>query len=89
MPLRTPEKKSPLSGEGRLLSSSSDENFDDSKLAVGRRVSLSAMITHAGGDPMRDLRETLEDIAQQHASYIVTEVKGREAAAYHGESQLK
>jgi hypothetical protein len=53
MPLRTPEKKSPLSGEGRLSSSAAEsdgvENFD-SKLAVGRRVSLSAMITHAGGN---------------------------------------
>lgn len=37
MPLRTPEKKSPLSGEGRLFSSPAEsdgvENFDDSKLA--------------------------------------------------------
>ena len=55
MPLRTPEKKSPLSGEGRLFSSSAAEsdgveNFD-SRLAVGRRgVSLSAMILHAWGD---------------------------------------
>lgn len=53
MPLRTPEKKSPLSGEGRLLSSSvaeSDgvENFD-SRLAVDRRVSLSAIMPHARG----------------------------------------
>lgn len=54
MPLRTPEKKSPLSGEGREVLSSSAaaesegvENFDSSE-PVGRRVSLSDMISHAG-----------------------------------------
>jgi len=68
MPLRTPEKKSPLSGEGREVLSSSAaesegiENFDSSE-PVGRRVSLSDMISHAGGDRNGDLRESLEDIA--------------------------
>lgn len=83
MPLRTPEKKSPLSGEGRLFSSSAAEsdgveNFD-SRLAVGRRVSLSAMITHAGGDVEADLREPVEDMASSNPSYIVLggEERGR------------
>jgi hypothetical protein len=83
MPLRTPEKKSPLSGEGRLFSSSAAEsdgveNFD-SRLAVGRRVSLSAMITHAGGDVEADLWERVEDIASSNPSYIVLggEERGR------------
>jgi hypothetical protein len=55
MPLRTPEKKSPLSGDGREVASSSAaesegvENFDSSE-PVGRRVSLSDMISHTGGD---------------------------------------
>jgi hypothetical protein len=90
MPLRTPEKKSPLSEEGRLVSSSAEsdgvENFD-SRLAVGRRVSLSAMTTHAGGDLMGDLRESLEDIASSDPSYIVPKVKRKKA--YHREGQLK
>ena len=57
MPLRTPEKKSPLSGEGREVLSSSAaesegiENFDSSEPVVGRSVSLSdMMISHAGGE---------------------------------------
>jgi hypothetical protein len=86
MPLRTPEKKSPLSGDGRLLSSPAEsdgvENFDDSKLAVGRRVSLSAMILHAGVDLMEDRREPLVDNASSDPTYMVPEVKGKRA--YHG-----
>lgn len=71
MPLRTPEKKSPLSGEGRLFSSPAEsdgvENLDDSRLTVGRRVSLSAMIPHAGADLMGDRREPLVDIASKRS----------------------
>ena len=91
MPLRTPEKKSPLSGEGRLFSSPAEsdgvENFDDSKLAVGRRVSFSAMIPHTGVDLRGDRREPLVDIASNDPAHMVP--GGERKRAYHEEGQFE
>jgi hypothetical protein len=53
MPLRTPARKS-LSGDCAAAPSSAEsdgvENFDSSEPVVGRSVSLSDMISHAGED---------------------------------------
>lgn len=93
MPLRTPEKKSPLSGEGRLFSSPAEsdgvENFDDSKLAVGRRVSFSAMIPHTGVDLRGDRREPLVDIASNDPTYMVPECERQESLPRIGPARMR
>lgn len=75
IPLRTPEKKSTLSGEGIDVSSSAAEldefeNLDESCEPAGRRVSFSDMITHAWGRSEGALRERLEDITKCEPPYI-------------------
>jgi len=70
IPLRTQARKSPLSGEASEFSSSELTKNLDSSEPMGRRVSLSAMIDHAGGEQdggrqggRGELRASLEAIA--------------------------
>jgi hypothetical protein len=65
------------------------ENFDDSKLAAGRRVSLSAIVPHAGVALRRDRREPLVDIASNDPTYMVPECERKESLPRTGPARMR
>jgi len=65
IPLRTPARKSLLSGEGRGSSSAGEESDGVENLdseSAGREVSLSAIITHCRGRVGGSVRASAEDM---------------------------